>query len=688
MYRIRKPVAVLLAAFMLFAMCSCSGGEDNGSNGLKNKYFSSWIDSSLFDNVGKMANATLKDDYAAAVNYSWAKDQKEDYSYAISGVGEGIRRIVKNIRTMLDDESNQNKNIELLRIADGLYNDWDYRNKLGVEPLKKYLAYIDDIKTIDDVSAYMLDNDKNPFATSLVKLTYEDNEALDDCRAMCLNRPDLILGEESYYVNIGEDGLKKKDAQEARIRYLLGRCGYSEKEINKVISGCFRFETTLIHLNFSQLPDYKTVHTREEVLKLAGDYPFADLLDHYSIKSCNNFMGFISYLDNLETIYKQDNVEDMKSYFKARLALDSILYLDKDAYDFSVDKGVDRTNPFAKRIDRDPELLFFAVITKTTLSAALDQAYIDYYYNEDIYKESKEFIRLLKEKYLILIDANKDLSETSKKAIREKLNKMGENLYVPNNKADFTGVDIKSKEQGGSFLDAFCPLNRVRIEHLADMVENKHPKNFWDIYDSDTSTVLPNACYVMRQNTVYIYMGILEEFEYSTDAPLEKKLGSLVAVLGHEISHAFDDTGICFDADGKRTDIVSKKELKLWEKTKSTISDHFTDYEPFEGAGVYETGSQLAGEVIADTEGLKAAMMIGKDHSDFNYDLFFRTYAYSWRSLTNKASQMSSLKSDDHPLDFLRINYTLIQFDEFYETYGIKPGDGMYKDPANRILIW
>ena len=164
MYKIRKPVALLLVAFMLLAKCSCSGEEENGGNILRNTYFDSWIDSSLFDNVGKMANAKLKDDYAAAVNYDWAKVQKEDHSYSISALGEGLRRIVKNVRTMIDDESVQNKNVDLLRTADGLFNDWEYRNKLGVEPLKKYLAYIDEIKTLDDVSAYMLDNDKNPFA--------------------------------------------------------------------------------------------------------------------------------------------------------------------------------------------------------------------------------------------------------------------------------------------------------------------------------------------------------------------------------------------------------------------------------------------------------------------------------------------------------------------------------------------
>ena len=121
----------------------------------------------------------------------------------------------------------------------------------------------------------------------------------------------------------------------------------------------------------------------------------------------------------------------------------------------------------------------------------------------------------------------------------------------------------------------------------------------------------------------------------------------------------------------------------------SRIGDHFYGYTPFEGSGSYEgAGYRISGEVIADAEGVKVALMIGKDKEDFDYDLFFRSFASFWRFFKTKSGQMDQMNNDSHPLAFLRINYTLVQFDEFIETYGIKPGDGMYMDPSQRILIW
>jgi len=692
MLKLKKTAAVVLAAIMLLSMCSCSesgSGSANATAGTGERYHFNWLDSNLFENVEKMGQANLKDDFAAAANYEWAKDQKEDFTYSPSSFGEAQRKIAQNKRAFVNDKSFQNKNVELVRIADGLFNDWEYRDSKGVEPLKKYLGYIDEIKTLDDVTRYMTDNAKNPFSVSLVKLGYEPNEAVYDMYVLSVQKPNLVLDKQSNYITMSERAYKEKDKKEKMISYLLERCGYQDKEIRDILSSCFRFESKLVHLNYEELPDYTTVHTREQVMQKAGNYPFKELLDHYKITECDHFMGEISYLDKIESLYKEQNVSDMKAYFKAILALRSIRYLDREANEFYLDNSLDRANRFSKRIDLDPDFLFFDMLRNTVLTAAVDQAYIDYYYNDDTYKEVKGFVSQVKEKYKILIDENKNLSDASKKAVHEKLDKMKDNIIFPSNKADFEGVTLTSKEEGGSFLDALCVLNRLQNEHIAGMVQEKHERGFWDIYDKDLSTTVTNATYDRMVNTMYIRIGILVEPIYTPDAPLEKKLGSFVTVLGHEISHAFDTNNISRDYRGHDTGIVSKDELKNWDSMSARIGEHFYGYTPFEGAGSYDSaGYRISGEVIADAEGVKVALMIGKDKEGFDYDLFFRSFASFWKFFKDKAGQMDQMNNDSHPLAFLRINYTLVQFDEFYETYGIKPGDGMYMDPSQRILIW
>ena len=98
--------------------------------------------------------------------------------------------------------------------------------------------------------------------------------------------------------------------------------------------------------------------------------------------------------------------------------------------------------------------------------------------------------------------------------------------------------------------------------------------------------------------------------------------------------------------------------------------------------------SMITGEVIADTEGLKVCLMIAGDYDNFDYDVMFRSYASYWRVLCTKDEQIKLIKTDPHPLEYLRANYTLMQFDEFIETYDLKPGDGMYLAPEQRTIIW
>ena len=91
---------------------------------------------------------------------------------------------------------------------------------------------------------------------------------------------------------------------------------------------------------------------------------------------------------------------------------------------------------------------------------------------------------------------------------------------------------------------------------------------------------------------------------------------------------------------------------------------------------------------VAISEVCKNIFGIAKECKDFDYDLFFRSFAGFWKFAMTKQEQMDMINIDSHPLEYLRINYTLAQFDEFIATYGLKPGDGMYMDPSERILIW
>lgn len=681
--KVKSAVSLMLIASMMIPVCSCSSDSQTVTVS-----HDQWIDSNLFENIDKMATADIKDDFAAAVNYEWASQQVADYTYPVAMYGETMKTVATNKRAMIEDESFQNKNIELVRIADELFTDWEYRDSIGVEPLKKYLAYIDEIEDIDDVSAYMIDNDRNPFAISLVKLDNAFNDNLDDCQALIITKPKLSLDKTEYYIVMGEDGFKKRDNVERAMQYMFGRCGYSDKEAEKIINDCFGFESKMVNLDSSDYLDRTVIFTMDDAVSKAGNYPLKEMLDHYKIVSCEHCMGELSYLDKLENIYTQDNVEGMKAFFKVRLAMEAIFYLDAGCYDAYKNSKLDRSNKFAERVDLDSDYSFFWLISQTSLTAAMDQAYLDYYFDQNTYDEIHDFIRLLKEKYKILINSNENLSEESKKALCNKLDKMRESILVPSNKADFTGVEFKTKAEGGTYLDLMCVLSRISNEHVGEIVQMKCDRTFWDIYDSGVSTTATNAMYDRTQNCIFIQLGIMSAPIYSPDYTIEQKLGYFVPIIGHEISHAFDTSGIYNNEDGKAVPVVSSDELTFWSDTSTKILTYFSGIHAFEGSPTYNMSSQITGEVVADIEGLKVSLMIAEDYDNFDYDVMFRSYASYWRVLCTKSEQITLIQTDPHPLEYLRANYTLMQFDEFIETYDLKPGDGMYLPPEQRTVIW
>lgn len=684
---IRKTVAIMLASAMIFTLCGCNAEQTVSNSGERLSY--RWIDSNLFENVDQMADADLKDDYAAAINSEWASHQVRDLTFRISAFGEVEKKVLQNKIEMLRDGSVQGKNIEVVRTAYDLFCDWEYRDSLGVEPLKKYLDYIDGINTLDDVSSYMIDNEKNPFAFSLVELDNASYIFSGDRQALVVSAPDPVLGKTDHYVCLTDDAFKEKEKVETRIKYLLGRCGYQENEIRKILEGCFRFESKLVELDgLAETVDYYDLITRDEILNMAGKYPLKEMLEHYGITECDAFSGFFTYVDNLESVYTPGNVEDMKAYFKVRLALKSIHYLDRGAYDCFMDSNVDRTNSFAERSKRDGEWAFFYLARESSLTAAVDQVYLDYYFDQTAYDEIKAMISDIKDQYRILINANENLSDESKKAVLEKLDRMGENVILPSNKADFSDIELKPKEEGGSYLDALCKLSKKQYEHVGEMVQSKTGRSYWDIYNGSVSTTSTGSNYYIGQNTVYIQIGILEEPLYSPDAPVEQKLATFGSIVGHEISHAFDSKNISLDADNHPTGVITENELNNWSVMEDRIINHLSTFEAFDGSGKYDQLSNITGEVIADIEGVKVCLMIAGRYPDFDYDVFFREYAVHWRSLTSKQEQMDAIKNDTHPLMYMRINYILMQFEEFDVTYGIEPGDGMYLAPEQRVFVW
>ena len=165
----------------------------------------------------------------------------------------------------------------------------------------------------------------------------------------------------------------------------------------------------------------------------------------------------------------------------------------------------------------------------------------------------------------------------------------------------------------------------------------------------------------------------------------EEVLARLGTAIGHEISHAFDRTGAKFDKDGNMKNWWTQEDKEEFKKRNAKLAAYYDSIHPWEGQDL--EGGGKTGEACADMAGMKVCLKIAGEKENFDYDKFYRAYANLWMMKANLLTAQA-LVEDVHPMNYLRINCTLQQFDEFLDQYGITEGDNMYLAPEDRVNIW
>ena len=281
----------------------------------------------------------------------------------------------------------------------------------------------------------------------------------------------------------------------------------------------------------------------------------------------------------------------------------------------------------------------------------------------------------------ILEEADFLSEETKAKAI-EKLDAIDKRILFPDSweKYDCAELNFAAPADGGTLWEA----SRANTEYWI----RKEVKEFSDPVDKEEWGATPdtvNCFYDAQTNSIYILGGFAQGKIYHADMSDEELYAKLGAVIGHEISHAFDSTGAQFDKEGNFADWWTEEDYAAFQERNAKMEAYYSAMHPWEGQDLY--GSIMTGEACADMAGIKVMLRLAAEKEDFDYDAFFRAYADIW--LTKDTLQMAYARiNDNHPMAYLRINATLQQFDEFLDYYGITEGDGMYLAPADRVNIW
>ena len=326
---------------------------------------------------------------------------------------------------------------------------------------------------------------------------------------------------------------------------------------------------------------------------------------------------------------------------------------------------------------------YYLDTAENNLSTVIDNVYINNFTSDKMKKDIEGVIKDSIAYYRTMLANEEWMSQETKDAAIHKLDSMVIHAVKPDKLIDHSGLVLIPKSEGGNLVVASLIAMRYWCQDNYKKYKTTKDRNYWDysiMYEV-------NSYYSFTDNSINIIPGICGGVFYNENMTKEEIYGGIGAVIGHEISHAFDSRGGQFDASGALADWWTAEDKAAFNGRVSKLTTYFDNLKVSDTMGNCN-GVMLSGEAIADMAGVKCMLSLAAKEPNFDYNKFFTNYAVMWRRLMTSENELYRMSQDPHPLSYLRTNLVLAQYDEFLNTYGITATDGMYIAPADRIAVW
>ncbi len=635
----------------------------------------------------------LKNDFYEAINKDWlqATTLKPGYS-AMDTFTEVNDKCTEQLQKLFaeilgNEEKYSASSTEKMMI--NLYQNYlnmEERNKQGITPIKSYLQHIKELKSIDEVNKLFTDIIQVNM-TSIYSLGISTDLKDSNIKQLYLHSTGLLIGDADYYNKPTEKTKVMEQAITTYLEKILALSGYSKEEAEKKVTDAYKFEKLLTPYIIGQEEASKesniyekmyNVYSLDELEKLAPRLKLKDTIQTITMgKVSKVIVTEPKWLEALNKVYTEENLELMKNYME-------IKFLSSNAGGLSQD-FIDANNELSATImgvkgELPLEQQAMQVIS-SVFSDEIGKLYVEKYFSqaakEDVEALAKDIIANYKKK-LEKVDWLTD--ETKENAIR-KLDSMKIKVGYPDKWQDYSGLVIRSYQEGGSLTENTFNLsrwtNKKAIDEMTDKVDRSK-------FIMAPQTV--NACYVATRNDITFPAAILQSPFYDINRSREENLGSIGVIMAHEVSHAFDTAGANFDENGNVKQWWTEEDYAKFEEKAQKFRDYYMTVVTDSGEKV--NGDLTVGENIADITAMSCALEILKEMDDPDYKAFFESWAKTWKMVATDEYKTLLLQKDVHSPHKIRVNVVLQQFQEFYDIYGIKENDGMYVKPEERLRIY
>lgn len=636
-----------------------------------------------------------QDDFYNFVNGNWMKTAEIPSDRARWGSFDELREntdmvsleILKGLLGKTHPKGSDEQKIDDLYEA---YIDFDARNKVGIAPLQVYFDKIDKINNLKELQSYL--TEVTPYGLNPLYGYYVHSHKKNSAEnAIYISNASLGLGR-AYYHEVSESNTETLGKYVAYIDQMYVHTGERTRDLKgpRILD---LEQTVASHLfTREELRDDRlrfNPYAVKDLKQLSKNVDLAKYLKDLGVKTDSVILGEINFFKNLDEIINQNNLPAIKQYLKFHLIDGMSGYLTKELDEMSFDFYGKQLRGQKEQRDLDKRGLEFV---NGNVGELLGKVYVKDNFTPEAKANAQELIDYLFRSFKVHINDLEWMSPETKVKALEKLNKFTVKIGYPDKWRDYSTLDIVSHKEDAALFKNILNLRKFRYEYSFNKIGKPVDRSEWFM-----SPQTVNAYFSPANNEIVFPAAILQYpfYDYRADAAVN--FGGIGAVIGHEISHGFDDSGARYDGDGNLINWWTEQDFEKFDLAGKALADQYSQYEPVEGSFV--NGEFTLGENIGDLGGVSVAydalLMYLKDHGHQKeidgftpQQRFFISWATIWRTKSTEEALVNQIKTDPHSPGYYRAFGPIINVDGFFEAFKIKEGDKMYKAPEDRIKIW
>ncbi len=685
----RKTVKTALLFSSAALIVACGGNNKKSENAMTDKNADKGLSLAEMDTTVRP-----QDDFYNYVNGTWAKTAKIPADKPTWGSFHILReKTDENCLLILDNLLKENfaQGTEGQKIKD-LYEsfiDWKKRDAEGLKPIEGLLTKIDNIKTLADLQKYLEEvtpEGENPICAWGVYADMKDS-----------NMNTVYLG--NFSIGMGRDYYQKdnKENTEALQKYqdyvmAIFKVLKDDKAAEKA-KQMVNFERSVAKLMLTNEEDRNpnlsyNPQTMAELSKLVKNINLPQLLKNVGVNTDKVVVSEIRLYKQYDKFINEKNLPLIKDYLKYQLVADNASNLTKELDELSFNfyskelQGQQEQRPMNKRA---------LSVINGILGEAFGKLYVEKYFPPKAKEEMVTLVDYLKKSFAQHIKDVTWMSDVTKEKALAKLNKFTVKVGYPDKWEDYSKLTIEPAAKSVYYTN-LQRVNEWAYQKSLEKVGKPVDKTKWGM-----SPQTVNAYYNPLYNEIVFPAAILQPPFFNFEADPAVNFGGIGAVIGHEMTHGFDDSGAEFDGDGNLQNWWTPEDKKNFENATKALAKQYDQYEPVKG--VFVNGTFTSGENIADLGGVNIAFdalqMYLKDKgnvdkiSNFTQDQrFFISWGTVWRTLSTDKYLTNQVKTDPHSPGYFRSFGPLVNVDAWYKAFDVKEGDKLYKKPEDRIKIW